>query len=381
MNFPHFFSRKKIQLKFIVHKIILMNILEYIDQMKSMQQNLLDFLDNEKDTEEYFQNIAQMLADKQITSNRHKLKAFLHMLTQISNNHHRHIDFFEKIDKILFTIKDDISKIYSNSEIFDIFESNKRLLLFFVEEKLLNIDTSIKTKMMQKSTDYFPYLLPERYLNAGNIPENTESRKLGENTDIVASMIRQDLIEEFITYVKKQNYSLQNFIKATYYETNNFLLKRNKVTLIEYAAFFGSSQIFKYLYQNEVELTSSLWLFAVHGDDAEIIKILEEKSVQPPSNSYYECIKEAIKCHHNNIVNYIQNNFLDENLIKIDFENKFDNNVAAYCFHYYNLFYLPNDIDWKYVLYYACHYDHFEIVDCLLNTKKIDINSNRQILT
>ena len=53
-------------------------------------------------------------------------------------------------------------------------------------------------------------------------------------------------------------------IPKSIYETNGFK-KLNDATLIEYAAFFGSIQIFKYLQIKGVKLTPQLWYFAIHG--------------------------------------------------------------------------------------------------------------------
>ena len=107
-------------------------------------------------------------------------------------------------------------------------------------------------------------------------------------------------------------------------------------TLIEYAAFFGSIQIFKFLLLNEVELTSSLWLYAIHGQNAEIIHILEENKVKLPNDFYEKCFVEAVKCHHNDIANYFKDNFI--------LEKDVNENIFTCCFRYYNYEYFPNDI-------------------------------------
>ena len=49
---------------------------------------------------------------------------------------------------------------------------------------------------------------------------------------------------------------------------------QGNITLIEYATFYGSIQIFKYLLNNNVGLTESLWMYAVHGQNSEIIDIM-----------------------------------------------------------------------------------------------------------
>lgn len=70
-------------------------------------------------------------------------------------------------------------------------------------------------------------------------------------------MIRNDIVIDFISYVNKRNIRLSLTIPKTIYETNVFLIKHNP-TLIEYAAFFGSIQIFQYLLMNNVEINSNL---------------------------------------------------------------------------------------------------------------------------
>ena len=62
----------------------------------------------------------------------------------------------------------------------------------------------------------------------------------------------------------------------------NFYSETKKITtLIEYTVFFGSNQIFNYLITRELKLTPSLWLYAIHSKNAEIINILEENYIEP----------------------------------------------------------------------------------------------------
>ena len=143
---------------------------------------------------------------------------------------------------------------------------------------------------------------------------------LGENDNEICKLIQKDLIEEFIIYVNKNFYPIKSTINSSIYETNNFLIKRvndddddyffryqKNITLIEYAVFFGSIQIFNYLRQNGAELNPSLWIFAVHGQNEEIIHFLEDNNILPSTFFYcfdssvvsFELIfKESIKCHH-----------------------------------------------------------------------------------
>ncbi|KAK8838612.1 hypothetical protein M9Y10_032646 [Tritrichomonas musculus] len=100
-------------------------------------------------------------------------------------------------------------------------------------------------------------------------------------------------------------------IESSIYETNSFL-QNKKLTLIEYSAFFGSIQIFRFLFQNQVSLARSLWLYAIHGENPDIIHFLEENQIHPKDENYKECLKESIKCHHNDFAMYFKNNYINE---------------------------------------------------------------------
>ena len=81
------------------------------------------------------------------------------------------------------------------------------------------------------------------------------------------------------------------------------------LSLIEYAAFFGSIQIFNPLRLEGVELKPSLWPLVIHGKNSEMIHFLEDNHVELEDKSYKRVFNESIKCHHNDIVNYFINNF------------------------------------------------------------------------
>ena len=94
--------------------------------------------------------------------------------------------------------------------------------------------------------------------NQDDIEKFNAKRKKGENNSYLCNIIRNDLIEEFIIYINKELYSLENLVDKSIFETNDFLLKRNQTSLIQYAAFFGSNQIFKYLYLNGNDIQNLL---------------------------------------------------------------------------------------------------------------------------
>ena len=358
-----------------------MNFNDYLEKMKSTQQNILEYINDEEDPESKLQNIKDILTKNKIKDKKDELISFLCLLAKISNNHHRTPNFISKIERILEYLKDDLQKLFSNSELLHIFRSSKRILLFLIETKILIIDKSIAKYLAAKYILYFrpeiqPFINKQWLLGYETKNENQEDfyeqRKIGENEHFICELIRKDLNEDFIVYINKNNYQFNSTIKPSIYETNNFLLKKEHQyqhpTLIEYAAFFGSIQIFNYLRNKGVKLTPSLWEYGIHGNSAEIIQILEENRIRPPEKkSYKELFKESIKCHHNDIANYIQDNYL-ENLNE---ESKY---VVVNVIKYHNFEFIKKEQINEASFNYLCKYDHCTLVSILLSTMNIDIN-------
>ena len=151
------------------------------------------------------------------------------------------------------------------------------------------------------------------------------------------------------------------------------MIENKNPTLIEYAAFFGSIQIFQYMKFNHVELPSSLWLYAIHSKNAELIHLLEENHVDSPDDAYESCLLEAIKCHHNDIANYIKNNLVDPNIVESDRENLIEK-VFECSFHYSNYSYFPHEYSKNSAFFNLCLYKYSTLVNIFLRNKKNEID-------
>ncbi|KAK8880435.1 hypothetical protein M9Y10_003109 [Tritrichomonas musculus] len=159
-----------------------------------------------------------------------------------------------------------------------IFKSNKKTLLFLIEQQLIIVDEYIVKKITLKEK-YQPFInekwFPKyRYNDETNEEVNgwvkEINRELPENDIQICELIRKDMITEFVKYVTQNGVSLNAKIHPSIYETNLFLLNKkprrinqNQIrnrnqeeeegfTLIEYAVFFGSIKIFHYLQRNDV---------------------------------------------------------------------------------------------------------------------------------
>ena len=177
------------------------------------------------------------------------------------------------------------------------------------------------------------------------------------------------MIEEFIIYVNKNDLPLSTKVKPSIFETNPFLTEKEP-SLIEYSAFFGSTQIFRYLYLNQINLnTKTFWIYAIHGNNPELIQFLYDNKIIPSDEIYQICLKEAIKCHHNEMAEYIINN-----CGKNDQKAIFSQSIRHFNFHFF-----PDDLD-AYddsAFVDLCRHGQSDFVDFLLRFKAIDINRKK----
>ena len=403
-----------------------MTIQDFLDEMRKIQKDLLWFIDQEVKSEENFANLSKTINDLKVYDDKNKLNSLLHLIMHITNNHHRYPDLYLKIDQILRLLKNHIKTNFTNTEIFNIFGSNKRVLLFLIEEEILKVDhyfvrkiTTEREFQYNKYPQYFsPEIRPfmaEKWFPKKNyqwndyseilnmeLPEDFyENRKIGENEGQICRLIRNDKIDDFIIFMNKNCISVNSDIIFSVYETNPLLAQiekesigrfgrgtngKNGVSLIEYAAFFGSIQIFKYLEINEAKFTQSLWLCAIHGQNSELIQLVNEK-VRPtikkfvrkfshsPEDieSFVGCYEESIKCHHIDITNY----FLNNNFLKSDEQNPIELLVSA--LKYYNFEFIQSELINESSFFNLCKYDHCILVDILLKSQEIDINKKIKI--
>ncbi|KAK8883486.1 hypothetical protein M9Y10_042578 [Tritrichomonas musculus] len=382
-----------------------MSIMEYFDQKKNIQRILLEYLE-EKNVEENFEIFLQVLKDQQVHEDYHEIKEILYLINNIANNHQRTDNFYNKIERIIEVMKKEITKIMKNSEIFELFKNCKRLLLFFIEERIITLDEYIVSRITSDEfleNKYCQYFSPEikefitkefidKYSCQNSILRNGqlikeiikeekeelfyERRREGENDSYLSEIIRKQETKEFIVHVNKTNLSLENYIETSIFETNELLMKNNKeIKIIEYAAFYGSNEIIRYMHKNGATMRSNIWYYAIHSGDAELIKYLEDNKISPPKDTYESILRESIKCHHNDVSRYIINYLIDEEEMKNNIENNFEENLYRYSFEYRNYCFLPENIKCKYTFYYLCEFDYYTPVKLYLEQENIDINS------
>lgn len=386
---------------------------EYIQRKKELQKNLLAYLTVSEDAEENYQNFIKVINDQKIYEKKYEFIEFLHLFSNICNNHNQSPTFWTKVEKIFGEIKNSLETFSINNTIFNIFSKNKKILLYLINQKIIKIDVHLfellKSEIFEKAK-YQQYFYPEikpfydeiqekknndimngdsrilmyqRIINEQKEIEEVDygeiynqdkevfyqKRLIGENDDILCKLIRDDNIDDFISHVCKNDFDLKSEVADSIYETNPFLVDKSP-TLIEYTAFFGSIQIFKYLLNKIGEVSPSIWLYAVHGDHPEIIQILDEKKIE--INSILDVYIEAIKCHHNELANYIENEILskddDEKKVK-----KLDKEKSrSYILKYFNYQFFDFDLKDTKSLIDLTMFDYPSLFEILAKNTKID---------
>lgn len=365
-----------------------MSIDEYILTKKKIEDEIIHILD-QSERNEYlnFTKLRYCLNDQKILENENEFRLFIHLIISVANEYHHFPNFYDSILNIFEMVRDFFQKYLTNKEIYDISKSNKRLLLYFLENQIIKIDPIIAHQMIkgtktminyffnelqtfiinEKGKEFFNQIQKENSFYSSEDFE--KNRKSGENDQYICQLIQNDSIKEFVIYVNQTNLSLKNTkIKPSIFDSSKLLLK-NEPTLIEYAAFYGSMQIFKYLQLNGVDLTPSLWTYAIYGKNYEMIHLLEDNHIKPLKSYSTLCIT-AIKCHHNELAKYFLDNFIDQGeLQKIS--------IITYGLKYYNFNFLSGiELNSK-TIFDICSYDYFFLLNQF--SKENDFNINFKI--
>ena len=71
------------------------------------------------------------------------MRQFLEIVKSIGEHHHRYQHFNERMNQLLLYYKGQIKQTLSNIEIFHIFENNKKIVLFQLQNDIITISDKI----------------------------------------------------------------------------------------------------------------------------------------------------------------------------------------------------------------------------------------------
>lgn len=371
--------------------------------MKDIQDRILVLLFSNNTSCDEYQNLILLLNDQKIKNDKHELDSIMQIIDRISSNHHRYPEFFIKIEQILRLLEKDIKKNYSNRQLFNIFNKNKRILLFLLKENIIAIDEYIYDQMISNEFEimnYYDYFYPEimsyKKLNSKSDDKmkkkrtkkkivlsclKKKKREIGENDNYICKLIREDSIQEFVCYMNLNNIQFSSNIEQSEFETNRLLMKSD-VSLIEYAAFFGSIKIFQYLRTKVAEIEPFIWIYAIHSNNEKLIHLLESENIEYYKDSYEDLIHESIKCHNKKLINEGAFRYLCKygycTLSKMLIDEGFDIN-KVFTVKIENEYYY--DEEEKTALHIAMFENNINMIECLKTEKNIDINKPYKITT
>ena len=100
-----------------------------------------------------------------------------------------------------------------------------------------------------------------------------------------------------------------------------------------------------------------------------------ELDIKPEDKTYENCVEESIKCHHVCITNYLKENLVSDSNEQYNLNNTYNCNIYYYCLRYRKYLYHQPNLKHKFMFFYLCEFDHFNLVNHFLKSKRIDIKS------
>ena len=190
-----------------------MEVKKYINQKKDLYFLLFKFIENKSDATNDFQILISALKKQKIDENKDELIEFLYLLLKISSNFQRKNCLYDKIEEILLHFESEIKHTFSNSELFDIFKNEKKILLFLFEKEFITMHPSFLADLLDPKFSCFFYPQIKTLLNdekrekikkifsemSENIFINFEKKRhIGENESDICYFIHDFYAYKFI---------------------------------------------------------------------------------------------------------------------------------------------------------------------------------------
>ncbi|OHT03095.1 hypothetical protein TRFO_29558 [Tritrichomonas foetus] len=375
--------------------------------IENLQNKLLELDQNFEETNE---NFISFLMESRFIKEKRTIRQLLFSVDCLLT--YRRISF----ETAIFILQNEhIKKLmkenFSPNELVFIFES-KLLVLHLLDNHIITIQSLMEevcagesyffyffSEIRETDFDYFTeiYSKFKKDMILPDVEKHDELRRKGINEDEYSQLIRYDKIDEFMVMFVEKGNDFNFKIPFSRYETADYVNCPDLMpNLIEYAAFFGAVNIFKFLYLEGAKFTPELLSFAVAGGNYEIIHFLEENNYKFTEDH----IKVAIQFHRNEIVEYIRNNcFLidhqsDDQNNQNDDDNDSDHNISGwnftmvhfqqcilscnykYFFEMYEMFKdrLNEKVQGDSLLVDAINRGYTEVIEIFLKNPTVDIN-------
>ncbi|KAK8885957.1 hypothetical protein M9Y10_041416 [Tritrichomonas musculus] len=193
------------------------------------------------------------------------------------------------------------------------------------------------------------------------IPVHRYNAHIGMNTTPINYAIRFDRIDDLMKYIKSPQFKNDGKVMSCMYERCSFVNEKPK--FVEYAAFFGSVECFKYFISNGDDKVSGIFRYAICSGNPDIIKICSDLK-----STLLGTLSLSIEYHHQVISEWlvdVKNQICDQISIQ---------NCFRFCSFEMFIYMLKKGVNANYFLLEATHYDNLLAVLFLLQIKGINVN-------
>ncbi|OHT04699.1 hypothetical protein TRFO_27700 [Tritrichomonas foetus] len=348
------------------HETQLKQELEILEKIQEMMMYILDC-----DEECVFHEINKLftfIESISISTNFSIYEGFLRILMNLSlyftlpqKYQKRQSVFYDILNQLI--VKHSLKTVFHPLTIYCIFQQNKHILLFLLENGIIDISLIKKEIYQHTNKNFLLFFLPEieksdskfwkeqkklfhiskeeifKIYNNVTLQNSNdkiekdqernnkcetfyEIRKENHSNEEIARIIRKDDLNSFLNFfVNNHDFDHGYTIKPSVFENNPDMNRdTDGISLLEYSMAFGSINIFRYLWLNHAKYSENSLKYSIIGGNYEIIHILEEESqYQFPEDCYWV----SIKYDRNEISEYLLTSILREQSL---FTQKFNFN-------------------------------------------------------
>ncbi|OHT10233.1 hypothetical protein TRFO_20532 [Tritrichomonas foetus] len=182
---------------------------------------------------------------------------------------------------------------------FDEIPSDFKFISFYLIDYLTEKNPNVLEMMFEIYKSEFPSFFENiDSLKANNWELHKKLMAIGENEDEISKIIREDNIDRFQIISSVNRFDFNSKIQNSVYGKYSYISR--DTSLIEYAAFFGAINIFKFLLLNGAKKTESLAKYAVASGNVEIVRIVEQNGC-----SFNDTLEVAFNFSHSDIFEWI----------------------------------------------------------------------------
>lgn len=347
--------------------VIVRTLLSYCIARHTKIELLIDFLVvlNQRENEQRIKRNQQTFSEKNIVKKFCDL-TLKEFFKEISHSGTQRYDEYRSIlQELCFIIFLLIEKKLLNQT--DILKENDKIILPLFFAHLMTSEQIQQSQKVNSFNNEDRYPAFSQIVKSSDpkqwIPTHLYNAHLGMNTIPIYYSLRFDRIDDFLKFTTSSQFKNDGKVMNSIYERCSFV--NEKPRMIEYAAFFGSTECFKYFILNCEDKSPGLLRYAVCSGNAEIIKICSDLK----STTFIGTLGLSIEYHHQAI---------SEWLIEAKKQTCNDQISIQNCFRFCNfemfIYMLKEGVNANFFLIEATHYSNLLAVLFLLRIKGINVN-------